>query len=116
MIITPKNVLHVALNATMRCNLRCTYCYVHSDCLSTQFDMTDDDFTSLYKWIADYSVLIGASEIHFLWFGGEPLLISDSFIEKQILKQITLFLSFLFEEPKKYRKYKKHTNSCDSGG
>lgn len=36
--------------------------------------------------------------------------------EKQILKQITLFLSFLFEKTKKYRKYKKHTNSCDSGG
>ena len=36
--------------------------------------------------------------------------------EKQILKQITLFLSFLFEEPMKYRKYKKYTNSCNSRG
>ncbi len=64
-------LLSVLISPTMRCNLRCRYCYV--DTLGAG-DMTLDDFQAFYNWLMPYAKFIGAHRIVLSWFGGEPLM------------------------------------------
>ena len=64
--------LFVLLVPTLRCNLRCEYCYV--DHSSEDFPSMDaEDWQYAYDWIGKYASRLGVGKIRFLWFGGEPL-------------------------------------------
>lgn len=80
----PENKLTVLLSPTLRCNLRCRYCYVDQGCHE---DMNLDDFRACYSWLSDYCHHIGATRLELSWFGGEPLVYGHDALEQALEMQ-----------------------------
>lgn len=66
-------MLSVLLITSHRCNLRCRYCY--ESAAHCGADMTIADARSAFAWTARLAELRNDSEILFMWFGGEPLVV-----------------------------------------
>lgn len=80
--------LSALLIPTLRCNLRCRYCYVnHSD----YADMSMCDWRALYEFLLSYCKAFGIKQIRFLWFGGEPLLYGCKNIQNSLEMQTEIF-------------------------
>jgi uncharacterized protein len=79
------------IKTSKQCNLRCQYCYEFSDLHKTDV-MTMAQLESLYRNIESYyrSLQIPVA-IHFIWHGGEPLLISPQFYWEALDLQAKIF-------------------------
>ena len=86
--------LNVVIAPTMRCQLKCWYCYEQRHPLSTKnmSESTCDDVVNFIK----SSIKPHTEEINICWFGGEPLLDIESILriggrlKHEIPKEITL--------------------------
>lgn len=79
------------IKTSKQCNLRCQYCYEFSE-LHKPDIMTMAQLESMYKHIeAHYRSLEIPVAIHFIWHGGEPLLISPQFYWEALDLQTKIF-------------------------
>lgn len=65
------SALTITLEPIKTCNINCSYCYCNNN-LGTRIDTDELDFT--LDCINSYVQESGHREIHFIWHGGEPLL------------------------------------------
>lgn len=79
------------IKTSKQCNLRCQYCYEFSE-LHKSDVMTMAQIESMYRHIESYyrSLEIPVA-IHFIWHGGEPLLISPQFYWEALDLQAKIF-------------------------
>ncbi len=63
------------------CNLRCSYCYEFAE-LGIRKRMQLDQLRAFFKNVRSAVVQHGRSKIHFVWHGGEPLLIPIDYYKK----------------------------------
>lgn len=76
----PRDILDVLVSPTMRCNLRCRYCYVDKTVPATVADMSLDDMSVAFAWLRDYASHLKVRHIRITWFGGEPLLLGYDYL------------------------------------
>ena len=69
----------LTINPTMNCNFKCWYCY---ESHITQSSMSDDIKNRIIKHIELITTNSQIKNVHFSWFGGEPLL------EYEIIKSL----------------------------
>lgn len=86
----PEKKLKVLVSPTLRCNLRCKYCYVEK---SAAEDMRLEDFRAFYSWLIPYARRIEASRIELSWFGGEPLMYGAEALEAALALQKEMLTS-----------------------
>lgn len=60
--------LSLTITPTLKCNARCFYCYEKG---VKQIDIFDGAKEKIISFIKESSIV---NEVHFIWFGGEPLL------------------------------------------
>jgi uncharacterized protein len=79
------------IKTSKQCNLRCQYCYEFSELHKTDI-MTMSQIESMYRHIESYyrSLQIPVA-IHFIWHGGEPLLIPPRFYWEVLDLQAKIF-------------------------
>jgi uncharacterized protein len=63
------------------CNLRCSYCYEFEE-LGQRRRMGLDELSAFFTNVRDTVVRSGRSRIHFVWHGGEPLLVPLEYYER----------------------------------
>ena len=63
------------------CNLRCTYCYEFEE-LGRRERMSLDQLRAFFTNVRDSVIEAGHSRIHFIWHGGEPLLVPLEYYER----------------------------------
>jgi uncharacterized protein len=63
------------------CNLRCTYCYEFTE-LGQRRRMQPAELRRFFVNVRDSVLRSGRSRIHFIWHGGEPLLIPIDYYEQ----------------------------------
>src|SRR3569623_1029841 len=63
------------------CNLRCSYCYEFAE-LGIRKRMQLEQLRSFFVNVRGAVLQQGRSKIHFVWHGGEPLLIPIEYYEK----------------------------------
>ena len=63
------------------CNLRCTYCYEYTE-LGQRRRMQPAELRRFFVNVRDSVLRAGRSRIHFIWHGGEPLLIPLGYYEQ----------------------------------
>lgn len=79
------------IKTSKQCNLRCQYCYEFSELHKTDV-MSMTQIESLYRNIASYyQTLQIPVAIHFIWHGGEPLLLSPRFYWEALDLQSKVF-------------------------
>ena len=71
------------------CNLRCKYCYEFSE-LNDPSKMSISNLSILFNKAEEVAQIFD-TDSHFVWHGGEPLLLSDSFYENIISSQKKIF-------------------------
>lgn len=60
--------LSITITTTLKCNARCAYCYERG---AKQRDIEEDSTEKIIDFIKKHN---NSSEIHLIWFGGEPLM------------------------------------------
>jgi uncharacterized protein len=79
------------IKTSKQCNLRCQYCYEFSDLHKTDV-MTMAQIESMYRHVEDYyRSLEQFTDIHFIWHGGEPLLLPPRFYWEALDLQAQIF-------------------------
>ncbi len=80
------------IKTSKQCNLRCQYCYEFSELHKTDV-MTMTQIESLYRHIEGYyrSLDNTYTDIHFIWHGGEPLLLPPKFYWEALDLQSQIF-------------------------
>lgn len=73
-----KKHLHFVIAPTLKCNLRCYYCFEPSKCDS--LIVTNDTLCDILHFI-ESSLTSETKTLKITWFGGEPLLAKDSIIK-----------------------------------
>jgi uncharacterized protein len=63
------------------CNLRCGYCYEFEE-LGQRKRMSLDELRAFFTNVRDSVIRMGRRRIHFIWHGGEPLLVPLDFYEQ----------------------------------
>lgn len=63
------------------CNLRCTYCYEYTE-LGQRRRMQPQELRRFFVNVRDSVLRSGRTRIHFIWHGGEPLLIPLGYYEQ----------------------------------
>jgi uncharacterized protein len=63
------------------CNLRCTYCYEYTE-LGQRRRMQPHELRRFFVNVRDSALRAGRNRIHFIWHGGEPLLIPLGYYEQ----------------------------------
>jgi uncharacterized protein len=63
------------------CNLRCSYCYEFEE-LGQRQRMSLDQLRAFFTNVRDSVIEAGHSRIHFIWHGGEPLLVPIEYYER----------------------------------
>lgn len=63
------------------CNLRCTYCYEYTE-LGERRRMQPGELRRLFTNVRDGVRRAGLNRIHFIWHGGEPLLVPIDYYEQ----------------------------------
>src|SRR5262245_49181019 len=76
------------------CNLRCTYCYEFDE-LANKQRMSLDQLRAFFVHVADAAQRYGRNSLHFVWHGGEPLLIPLDYYEQIGQMQREIFPSGL---------------------
>ena len=76
-------IVQLVLKVSKLCNLRCRYCYEFGE-LAQREHMKLEQLENLYRHVAEYysfrdSLEGERTEIHFIWHGGEPLLLRPDF-------------------------------------
>ena len=81
------------INVTRDCNLRCTHCYIHSDVKKASGKMSQENFLTTIKNIAEFmnSNDKAVAEIHVI--GGEPTMMGADFFDEVIPKSRELLKS-----------------------
>ncbi len=69
--------LEFVVKISKHCNLRCRYCYELHD-LHKRDQMSLDDIESMFRNVASFVRDERHAMVHFIWHGGEPLLIKPS--------------------------------------
>ena len=79
------------VKTSKQCNLRCQYCYEFSELHKTDV-MTMTQIESLYRHIESYYRSLDIFvDIHFIWHGGEPLLVPPRFYWEALDLQSQIF-------------------------
>ncbi len=79
------------VKTSKQCNLRCQYCYEFKDLHKTDV-MTIAQIESMYRHLESYyRSLPHFTDIHFIWHGGEPLLLSPRFYWEALDLQSQIF-------------------------
>ncbi len=79
------------IKTSKQCNLRCQYCYEFNDLHKTDV-MTIEQIESLYRHVeCYYRSLEHFTDIHFIWHGGEPLLLPPRFYWEVLDLQSQIF-------------------------
>ena len=68
------------LKLSKLCNLRCTYCYEYDE-LALADRMPIDDLARFFAWLAACQPAGGWPPLHFVFHGGEPLLLPHVYLE-----------------------------------
>jgi uncharacterized protein len=69
----------VIVKPTHACNLRCDYCYIEPGAEGGRMDSR-----ILEKMVVQLSTLPGRDKVHYIWHGGEPLLMGLDFYKEAI--------------------------------
>ncbi|MBF0106726.1 MAG: radical SAM protein [Deltaproteobacteria bacterium] len=75
--------LTVIMKPTSRCNGRCLYCASYKE--HTPPDMTQKGMAKINDALLSYVQHKGINHLHFIWHGGEPLLMDRGFYHKALL-------------------------------
>lgn len=79
------------IKTSKQCNLRCQYCYEFNDLHKTDV-MSISQIESLYRHIESYYRSLNEyTDIHFIWHGGEPLLLPPRFYWEALDLQTQIF-------------------------
>lgn len=78
---TCKREITILFKPTSCCNLRCGYCFAHTNRDGLR-SMTDIEMESSIKWVFDYVALQKIGSVQWLWHGGEPMLIGAEKFQK----------------------------------
>ncbi|HEX7552338.1 MAG TPA: radical SAM protein [Geothrix sp.] len=70
----------VILKPTDGCNARCLYCSAAHP--GTAKRMTPETLEAVFRLFGDWALLRGQRDLQFIWHGGEPLLMPDSFWDR----------------------------------
>ncbi len=73
--------LVVIFKPTSCCNLQCKYCFAHAG-RDLHRSMTIEEIYRAIYWVKDYAQFRGFKAVHWLWHGGEPMLIGYSKFEE----------------------------------
>lgn len=76
-----RDALTITLEPLKSCNIACTHCYCNN-ALGTRMD--DAEFDFVLEHIHRYVSANPFEELHFIWHGGEPLLIGIEFYRKAV--------------------------------
>ncbi len=74
------------LKLSKLCNLRCTYCYEYDE-LHLQDRMPLEDLDRFFRWLATSQPANGWPRLRFVFHGGEPLLLGNSYLEALVTSQ-----------------------------
>lgn len=69
----------VIAKPTHACNLRCDYCYIEPGAETGRMD-----YKILEKMVSQLSALPGRDKVHYIWHGGEPLLMGLDFYREAL--------------------------------
>lgn len=70
------NNIYVTFKITLKCNLRCQYCYGRDNASSAK-EMSEDEIRRGLEFVADYASSVGARSLTICWHGGEPFLMAS---------------------------------------
>jgi len=73
-----KKRLEFVVKISKYCNLRCRYCYELHD-LHKRERMSLEDIRRMFSTVAEHVLTHGYELVHFIWHGGEPLLIKPAY-------------------------------------
>jgi uncharacterized protein len=85
-----KKTLFAIFKPTLKCNLRCKYCYATNGQYTDQ-TIEFEDIIETFVWLAEYCNCGNYNKIVILWHGGEPLLLSSDFLSKALERGIEIF-------------------------
>ena len=68
------------------CNLRCDYCYEFPE-LGNPARMSVEELSTMFAHMADFYARTPATQVHFIWHGGEPLLQDPSYFRRIFAEQ-----------------------------
>src|SRR3954453_19999673 len=88
MLSSDRKYIQFVIKTSKHCNLRCKYCYEFAS-LGDTSRISLVDCNSLYENVARFLEKAGGREyeVHFIWHGGEPLLIPVSYYEATFAQQ-----------------------------
>lgn len=94
MLSPDRKYIQFVIKASKHCNLRCRYCYEFAS-LGDTTRISLDNCSELYRNVARFLEKSGGKEyeVHFIWHGGEPLLIPVSFYDATFEQQDRTFKS-----------------------
>jgi radical SAM protein with 4Fe4S-binding SPASM domain len=72
-------MLSIYLKPTNYCNIDCDHCYLPEETRANKAVMSDQTLTSTVKLAKDLALREGHDEVHFIWHGGEPLVLSPGY-------------------------------------
>lgn len=82
--------LEFVVKISKHCNLRCRYCYEFAELHKTD-RMSLDEIERMFRNIAGHAVAQGYRLVHFIWHGGEPLLIKPAYYREIMAIQQRVF-------------------------
>ena len=98
------NNIYVTFKITLKCNLRCQYCYGRDNASSAK-EMSEDEIRRGLEFVADYASSVGARSLTICWHGGEPFLMASR------LPAIMDYANSLFQSKGISVKYGAQTNA-----
>src|SRR5688500_12783013 len=78
---TTNGAIDFVIKISKYCNLRCSYCYEFEE-LGQRRRMGLDELRAFFTNVRDTVIQSGRSRIHFVWHGGEPLLVPLEYYER----------------------------------
>lgn len=86
----PSSVITAYLKPTNYCNVGCSHCYLPAETRGSKARMSWDTLVQAGEFLAEMRARQGASGVHVVWHGGEPLTVSPEWYERagEVLDQV----------------------------
>lgn len=82
--------LSLYMKPTNYCNIDCEHCYLSPETRADKTVMSEEDIAKTAKFAVDLAKSEGHPSVHFIWHGGEPMILSPDYYERasQILDEV----------------------------